>query len=212
MKFDLITAHIKSPIANINVNSLVVSSSGKAIIFDPCAPLQELIEATMGKKVVAIILTHGHWDHILTLHEALTMFNCPCYLHPLATQKLNDSTLNCSTMHNLDFKVGDLTDFEFIEFNNTNGNLKIEEFNIDYFNTPGHSDCSVSFIMEGNLLCGDTLRLHKLARTDLPTSNLNDLNNSISLYKKLPQNSLVYSGHEGVDTLQNYLKNAVIKL
>jgi glyoxylase-like metal-dependent hydrolase (beta-lactamase superfamily II) len=75
---------------------------------------------------------------------------------------------------------------------------------MDYYYTPGHSDDSLSFMLENNLICGDAVRLNKLARTDLPTSSLEDLEVSNIFFRTLDENLMVFNGHDKPDSLKNF--------
>lgn len=204
----IIQSAIQTPITTVKVNTVVLFDDEFAIIFDPSASVNNIKKVVGNKKVLAIILTHGHWDHFFTLQECLEEFGCPYYLHANAPQKLKNHLLNGSPMHHLDFELHLAQ--EGILIKNSQGHLNIGPFDIFYISTKGHSDCSLTFLVEDGIICGDVLRLNKLARLDLPTASADDLKNSIQTFQTLPPQTMVYNGHEQPDTLQKYLVHAVL--
>ena len=194
----------KTPITNLKVNTIVATDKKSAIIFDPSNSLNNIKKHIKNLTVKAIFLTHSHWDHILSLIDCLNEFKCPLYIHPNAKQKFKDSYLNCSKMHNLNLTFNLSKNTKIIELKNKSNLITIDNWQIKYYHTPGHSDDSISYMLKQNLVCGDSLRLNKQARTDLPTSDDFQLKNSIDFYKSLDKNIMVYNGHEQPDLLKKF--------
>ena len=203
-KFTNLVAVIPTPITNLVVNTVIVSKEDKAIIFDPAKEFEEIKKAVDGKQVVAIILTHAHWDHVYTLRECLAEFNCPVYMHENAPKLFHDSYLNGAYTHTLDFKYEYPKDVETHFLTEQHGFLKVSGFEFEYYYTPGHSDDSMIYMIQNNIVAGDTIRKHKLARTDLPTSSVEDLEKSNLFIKTLNPDFMVYNGHDEPDFLKNF--------
>lgn len=195
---------IPTPITNLVVNTVILTKENKAIIFDPAKDISDIKQSVLGKKVVAIVLTHAHWDHVYSLRECLKEFKCPVYMHKNSPKLFNDSNLNGAYTHTLDYKFEFPNHVETHLLSDNHGWLKIDDFEMEYYYTPGHSDDSVVYLIENNIVAGDTIRKNKLARTDLPTSNFADLEKSNSFIKTLSPNLIVYNGHDNPDFLKNY--------
>lgn len=245
-----IPSTIQTPVTNLLVNTVVALHNGQAIIFDPAAPLETIVQATNGHQVAAVLLTHGHWDHVFSLLPVLAHFKCPCYMHPNALNKLNNPVSNGASTHNLAFAL-DPTQIPNIKFlhatnqhisanqkptntmhakqtnalsqsqvathtsaqSNTNQSLfaatqlKVGNFKLSFVATPGHSDCSVTYILGNNLICGDVLRKTKIARTDLPSANQSHLHASLAYFGSLDQGSMVFNGHDTPAPLSAFMLN-----
>jgi len=216
MRCATIPSHIQTPTTNLLVNTVVVTHNGQAIIFDPAAPLEKIMEATNHCQVVAVLLTHGHWDHVFSLLACLNHFHCPCYMHPNAINKLHNPIANGASSHHLTFALdpNELTTIQFLpKASHATQNqfspipLEVGKFALHYVYTPGHSDCSVTYLINHNIVCGDVLRMGKLARTDLPTANLNSLHASLAYFRSLPQTHTVYNGHDTAAPLSAFMLN-----
>ncbi|MFA5758883.1 MAG: MBL fold metallo-hydrolase [Clostridia bacterium] len=204
IKVTLIKRKYKSPITNLIVNTVLLSNNNKAVLFDPSIPVSELEKHLGDKQLLAVVLTHAHWDHILNLEEVLNKYDVPLYLHKNASKLFNDSTLNCSTMHKIDLNFNIPEKTKVIELDENYCQLNLGEFKLDSYYTPGHSDDSITYLIEDNIICGDSIRLNKPARTDLPTSNTDDLEKSNEFFKGLNPEFTVYNGHEAPDKLKNF--------
>ena len=100
-KIKVLTISLKTPTSTINVNTVLLIGKTSAIIFDPSIPVDIIKENLEGKNVEAIVLTHSHWDHVLSLCECIDTFKCPIYLNKNSQRKFLDSHINCSDTHNL---------------------------------------------------------------------------------------------------------------
>ncbi len=156
-----------------------IISSGKgreALIIDPVIEhTQEYLNLLkeLDLKLVKVIDTHIHADHISGLNE-------------LAKQT------SCSKI------MGERSASEVIDIRVKDGEkIKIESIELTSIYTPGHTDCSYSFLMKDRVFTGDTLLINGTGRTDFQNGSSHDAYDS--LFKKilkLPEKTLVYPAHD----------------
>ena len=108
--------------------------------------------------------------------------------------------------------VGALSYFKNIEiydYKNVNQKIKINNFEFEIIETKGHTSDSVSFYFEkeNKMFVGDFLFQHTIGRTDLETSNHNDIMKNIEKIKKYPKDTEIYPGHGNNTILKEELKN-----
>ena len=189
----------------LNTNNYIVGDENNVILFDASAKLDDILSEVNGRKVHAIFLTHGHWDHVENIDEIQKFFNCKVYLNKNALKKLknNEKTFNFDKIINskLDdnkFIVvddGDVFDFGFVK--------------VECMHTPGHTDCSMCYLVGKEnkiLISGDTLFCDAIGRTDLPTSNEKDMILSLKKLMKLDKKLKVYPGHGEETTIENEMQ------
>lgn len=107
--------------------------------------------------------------------------------------------------------VGALTYFKNIDiydYRKTN-KIKLENFEFEIIETKGHTPDSVSFYFEkeNKLFSGDFLFQNTIGRTDLETSNHDDILKSIEKIKKYPENTEIFPGHGNNTILKNEIEN-----
>ena len=124
-------------------------------------------------KLVKVIDTHIHADHISALNE------------------LNKRT-NCIRV------MGEKSKSEVIDLRIKDGEkIKVEEVELQAIYTPGHTDCSYSFLMNDRVFTGDTLLINGSGRTDFQNGNAYDAYDSIfNKLLKLPEKTLVFPAHD----------------
>jgi hydroxyacylglutathione hydrolase len=168
--------------------------SNQAVIIDPGINPQSLIKRIADLDVVAILLTHAHWDHIGGVDEIRKLKGCPVYIHDLEADWLTDAKKNGS------FRWSEMTPpitTDVAEFALEEG-MKLELLGVSFkvFHTPGHSPGSVSFLYENHLFGGDVLFKMGVGRTDLPGSSERVLLDSIhNKLFTLDDEVKVYPGH-----------------
>ncbi len=171
-----------------------ILSSGKgreALIIDPVIDNTDQYLHLLDKlelKLVKVIDTHIHADHITGLNELNKRTNC--------TKIMGDN----SKSEVVDLRVKE------------DDNIEIDNINLKVIYTPGHTDCSYSFLMKDRIFTGDTLLINGTGRTDFqngdPYQSYDSIFNKIL---KLPNNTLVYPAHDyngkKSSTIQNEREN-----
>jgi|TARA_B100001996_G_scaffold318304_1_gene261836 glyoxylase-like metal-dependent hydrolase (beta-lactamase superfamily II) len=156
-----------------------IVSSGKgreALIIDPVIEnTNEYIKVlkNLDLQLVKVIDTHIHADHISGLNELSKRTSCSKIMGEKSGSEV------------LDIRVKD------------NEKIKIENIELISMYTPGHTDCSYSFLMKDRVFTGDTLLINATGRTDFQSGSSYDAYDSLfNKLLKLPQKTLVYPAHD----------------
>ena len=187
-------------IEELFANTYVVSDeNGDAIIIDPSMDNDRIGDYIVKHSLTpkAILLTHGHFDHIRGVKRLVKRFSIPLYLHYEEKDFLIDPYLNCS-----DFEKEMVVDCEPIVV--TEGEeLHLLNDTIKVIHTPFHTQGSVCYYFINNnlLFTGDTLFKMSIGRSDLPTGDSRLIKSSLSKLKTLPKETKIYPGHGPNSTL-----------
>ena len=156
-----------------------IISSGKgreALIIDPVIENTEdyiKVLKNLDLKLVKVIDTHIHADHITGMNELSKRTN--------STKIMGEK----SKSEVIDIRVKD------------NEKIKIENIELTSMYTPGHTDCSYSFLMNDRVFTGDTLLINGTGRTDFQSGSAYDAYDSLfNKLLKLPEKTLVYPAHD----------------
>ena len=171
------------------------TETGEVLIIDPADDAFAVRSWCLndGRKPAAILLTHGHFDHIMGLDALLAEFRVPVYAHEAERELLESEQLNSSVS-----MLGQPYSFSGAEYVTNRQNLKTAGFEIQVIYTPGHTigGCCYYIPEEKALFSGDTLFHGSVGRTDLPTGSMGQLVNSIrDRLFVLPDDTKVYPGH-----------------
>ena len=182
----------------IDCNCYLINYNNKTIIIDPCIDVKTLKKYNVN-NVEAILITHGHIDHIIFLEQLVKEYKCKVFLTKKCLEKVYDDNLNLSVMFNypLNIEKG-IFDYQII----TDNQIIIDELNIKCITTPGHTDCSVCFLLDNDLFTGDTLFHRSVGRTDFPTGNSLELRNSLKKILSFNKNFTIYPGHDSISTIE----------
>lgn len=164
---------------------------------DNIAPMLSLIESTEElKELKYLILTHGHYDHILGIPEFRKKFNVPVLVCTEDEACLKSGKLSLAAFAGVEQEpcVADqfLKDGDVIEL----GSLKIK-----VLQTPGHTDGSCCLIVEDVIFSGDTVFYGTVGTTALPGGDMTVLLQSIKKISSLVGDYTVYPGHDKKTTL-----------
>ena len=185
----------------LNQKTYVLIKGKNAIIIDAGAELEDVKKVVQNKKVLAVLITHCHFDHIWCVEDYLKEWNIPVYISSGAEEKFLDPYKNCSNI------IGDkkVFDIENEKIKHHEDNLKIGNFDIEVIKTPGHSADLVSFLIEKNLFSGDLVLGRSIGRTDLYDSDDRDMWDSLEKLEKIDF-QMAYPGHYEPMTKQETLK------
>lgn len=183
------------PVGPLQCNCSIIGDkhTGRALVIDPGGDAKQILDLLkqLQLKVVAIIHTHAHLDHILAAGEIKNATGAPIYLHKsdqflwdMADQQCQHFGLPPASLPDPDHQLHDDQDLGCC------GGVVIH--------TPGHTPGSVSFWFEDykTLIAGDTLFLGSIGRTDFPGGDFQQIQSSIKerLYC-LDDEAVVVTGH-----------------
>jgi hydroxyacylglutathione hydrolase len=184
------------------VNSYLLVIEKEAIIIDPFES-KEILKEIRDIKLKYILLTHGHIDHILAVNEIKEKTNAKIAIHKDDLNLLNNENENMSISFNV--KLKKITPDIILEDNQI---LQIKNKELKIIHTPGHTQGSISILIDNNLFSGDTLFEDSIGRTDLPTGSLEQEINSIKTkLLTLPENTILYPGHGEKTTIKQEKEN-----
>ncbi len=156
-----------------------IISSGKgreALIIDPVIEKTDQyikVLKNLDLKLVKVIDTHIHADHISGLNELSKRTKCTKIMGEKSSSEV------------LDIRVKD------------NEKIKIENIELISLYTPGHTNCSYSFLMNDRVFTGDTLLINGTGRTDFQNGSSHDAYDSLfNKLLKLPEKTLVFPAHD----------------
>ena len=163
----------------------------EAVLIDPAGDeklIREQIE-TVGADIRAILLTHGHGDHVGAVEAMRQSPAVDVYAHSEERALLGDPKLNLSaSMFAGPVSLAADHWFEDEDLLPFLGGIRV-------VHTPGHTAGSCCFMTPHFLFSGDTLFVRSIGRTDLPTSDEGQLRQSLEKIKALPPNLEVLPGH-----------------
>ena len=167
----------------------------ECFIVDPATCPPEFVSyiKNAGLTVKAVLLTHGHFDHIMGLDALLKEFPVPVYAHEAERDVLESEQLNSSAS-----MLGQPYSFSGADYVTNRQELRIAGFEILVIYTPGHTigGCCYYIEKEKALFSGDTLCHGSVGRTDLPTGSMGQLVSSVrDRLFVLPDDTKVYPGH-----------------
>lgn len=192
---------VKVILNDFTENTYIINEKAEAYIIDPGTNFNEITQYIAEKniQVLGILLTHGHFDHLYSVNELVTKYDCNVYIHENERDFLFDPNLNLSSMTQKRFVLQ--KKHKVIIFNDK-FKFKLGYENIQVFDTPGHTRGGVCYYYKNYLFSGDTLFKGSVGRTDLPTSSRSDLEKSVNmLAKKFKDNTIVYPGHGHFTTI-----------
>lgn len=186
----------------LQTNNYIVGDSDTCVLIDASASLNE-IKKTIGKrKLLAVLLTHGHWDHYLTLNDVVCEYGVKCYCDKNAFLKMKSTDLDFVGNRKVEMKLKE-KDFVFIQ---DGQKLSFENLVFTVIKTSGHTDCSVSFLSGRDFFSGDTLFEGACGRCDLPTSSEECMKSSLQKILALPKETIVFPGHGKTTTISSERK------
>ena len=193
-----VECYVNGPLEN---NSYLIVKDSIALIVDPSGDCSELLRsvATRELDMRAVVLTHGHFDHIMGLDQVAASFpSVPVYIHALDLQMLKDPNLNGSYM------LGRAYSYEGPTLELAEGEIEIEGLKASVLHVPGHSPGGCALLFGDQCVSGDVLFHGSIGRSDLPGGDGPLLIKSIrQKLLSLPGQTKIFPGH-GPDTTVGY--------
>jgi glyoxylase-like metal-dependent hydrolase (beta-lactamase superfamily II) len=188
----------------IGTNCYVVRASqaaSEAVVIDPSGDVAELrIElARLGTSCAAILITHGHWDHLVGVADLAEGTGAPVYMaaaEQALLENLPDLVPAGVTVRG--YKADVLLEGD--------ESLELAGIQFETLRVPGHSPGHLAYHADGCLFSGDVLFAGSVGRTDLPGADWDTLVETLrALTERFPPETVVYSGHGPPTTLGDEL-------
>lgn len=180
------------PLGPLGANCYIVTDGACCAVIDPGDNGPSLHDALRGLTVSAILLTHGHFDHVGGVRDLQAETGAPVYLSS------NDLSLPTELSGGLPAEFIDLS----LESEST---VTVGSITFTVLETPGHCPGSVCFwAKDGSqeaLFTGDTLFQGSMGRTDFPGGDLTAMQLSLQRLSQLPPSLAVYPGHGPASTI-----------
>ena len=189
-------------------NCYLVEDGGEALIIDPSASASAILRAIRedGCTPVGILLTHGHFDHIMsvdTLRQAEPTLKV--YIHEADASMLTDADKNAFAFFFRQDRVWNAADILFKD----GDEIKVGSATLTVVHTPGHSPGSSCFLSAeaGVMFTGDTLFSDNIGRDDLWGGSFATLRKSLLSLRGYDGNLTIYPGHGDEEKLSRALDN-----
>lgn len=164
-------------------------------IGDGAAKLMEKLQE-LQLSVKAVLLTHGHYDHVAGVEEIRLAYHCPVYIHEADERMLRSGDAN------LAWQLTDkpFTPVQSYELLRDGDSLTIGDLTFRVMHTPGHTPGGVCYFVDDLMFSGDTLFAGSIGRIDLG-GNAQDMRESLDKLGKLEGDYTIYPGHFDSSTL-----------
>ena len=168
-------------------NIYILSNDTEAVVIDPGYEPDTILDALEGKDLKAILLTHGHFDHVGAVKELVAETGCKVYIHA-SDLSLPPMITAGQIYYTHTYAEGDTIS-------------PIDGAQITVLHTPGHTPGSVCLILGDQMFSGDTLFEGSCGRMDLPGGNELQMHQSLGRLVSLQADYRIHPGHGGSTTL-----------
>ena len=196
----------------VSTNVYLIFYNGNCLIIDPSDEADRIISCIeeRGAKPLAILITHGHFDHIMAAPKLSKKYGIKIYAGEADRQLLEDSKLNMGQRF-----LGEDFTMEADIYLKGGDELEFEGFKLKVIYTPGHTVGSISFYSDDLLeneafkkviFTGDSLFAGSIGRVDFPTGNEATMRRTLEeVFKKMKPDTVVFSGHGAATTIEREL-------
>jgi glyoxylase-like metal-dependent hydrolase (beta-lactamase superfamily II) len=163
--------------------------SNSCVIVDPGDAPEYLLEQLrlLDKTPAAILITHGHLDHVDAVKAIAEKYACPAYIHEADIEICPEIT-GGPVYHTHTYADGDTLQFAGLTF--------------QVIHTPGHTPGGVCLLCEDSIFTGDTLFAGTCGRTDFPCGDPQQMQQSLAKLAALPGDYRILPGHSRFTTLE----------
>ncbi len=195
---------------SVGSNCYLVEEGGEALIIDPSAAASAILRRLSedGCTPVGILLTHGHFDHVMsvdTLRQAVP--GLKVFIHEADAPMLTDADKNAFALFFGQGRVWKPADVLLGD----GDEIKVGNATFTVVHTPGHSPGSVCYLCRsaGVLFSGDTLFSDNIGRCDLWGGSYAVMRQSLKALRELDRGLTIYPGHGDTNTLSKALDNTM---
>lgn len=190
--------------SSMNNNSYLIvdEATNKSALVD-CPLYNDKMEALIGDTDLQyILLTHGHFDHIIGTKEVKEKYNAKVVISAEDNAMLGSSKLSLAA-----FCGAEQNNVEYDIIVGDNDVIELGESEIKVLSTPGHTKGSVCYLVDNYLFVGDTLFYCSCGRTDFPSGSESEMLASLKKLMSLDGDYYVMTGHDRQTTLDFERKN-----
>ena len=180
-----------------NNNYLLIDEISKEAVLVDCSSYIDEVETVLkdyNANLKYILITHGHFDHVMGINEFHSKYTETKIIAPLADKDLID---DIETF--VDRFIGGLGKIEvphIDKYISEDEELSFGKYQIKTIATPGHTKGGVCYFVDDKLFSGDTIFLGSVGRTDLPGGNFEQIRNSVKkVLEMFDDETPVYCGH-----------------
>ena len=161
----------------------------EALMVDPAWDVASVLEEAKQAefKVVGALISHAHFDHVNGLEDLLRATDGVAYIHKSEAPYLKGMRGNLKQVEGGD-------------------KIKVGNLEITLLHTPGHTPGSQCFLVQNNLISGDTLFINACGRCDLPGGNAEQMYGSLKRLSELDEDTVLYPGHNYSDEPASTIK------
>lgn len=175
----------------LGTNCYILTEGTDAVVFDPDGEKDKIYSLLEGYDLRAVILTHGHFDHIGAVDDICRETGTDLYINVLDAEMLEDPHKNASFLLP-ESNIICTTPPKFFDGDNE---MYFGDIHLSVLHTPGHTKGSSCFICGDILISGDTLFRNGIGRTDLYGGDTATEYESISKLFRLAKDYTVFPGH-----------------
>ena len=176
----------KVVVGQLEENCYILKKDKNAIIIDPGDEFEKIDKLISGYNLLAVLITHAHFDHVGALNEFIEKYKMPVYYH------------NVNNEINYE-KIVDVKEKDY----------KIENFNFKVIFTPGHRNDLVIYYFDNMMFVGDFIFKGSIGRVDLEYSNPFDMQKSLKKIKEYKEDITIYPGHGDITFLKDEKENNI---
>lgn len=192
----MIIKRVVAGIYGANCYIIMDENTKEAVVLDPGGDVDDIEKAikSINADVKYILLTHGHVDHVGGVDELRNIVNA----------KVGISEKDYVLMEKGTYIYGDAFNQSVDLFLKENDIIKLNNFDVECIETPGHTKGGLVFKVNENVFTGDTLFTGSIGRTDLEGGNYEEIMNSLkNKLVSLNDDCIVFPGHGPRSTIRN---------
>lgn len=187
-------------LGELDTNCYIVWDENRvALVIDPADEADAILSVVESEQlsVVAVVLTHVHFDHLMAAEEVCAATGAPLCIGAGDEDALSDPIRNLSGV----FQMCEPVCLEADKILSEGDVLTVGELSFTVLETPGHTPGCICLMGEGVLFAGDTLFRDSIGRVDFPGSDVSAMVESLRRLVELPTDLTVYCGHGPATTI-----------